>query len=95
MDIEVITQLISSLGFPILACIALGYYVKYITDKHAEETKEIRKEHETEVAELRRAVENNTDAVQRLNEHITNNDNLILRLLMERGMKSDNFTEGD
>lgn len=30
-------QVISNLGFPIVCCIAMGWYVKYMTDKHQEE----------------------------------------------------------
>lgn len=55
MDFNSITQLISSVGFPIAMCAAMGWYVKYITDKH-----------HTEMNEVTEAINNNTLALTRL-----------------------------
>ena len=41
MDITAITQMITSLGFPIVMTLILCYYIKYQTDVHKEETKEL------------------------------------------------------
>lgn len=41
MDISVITQMITSVGFPICMTLILCYYIKYQTDVHKEETKEL------------------------------------------------------
>lgn len=41
MDIESVTQLITSVGFPICMTLILCYYIKYQTDAHKEETKEL------------------------------------------------------
>ena len=37
MDFQAIIQIISTVGFPIACCVAMGVYVKYITDKNREE----------------------------------------------------------
>ena len=34
-------QLISSVGFPIVACLGMGWYVKYQTDNYRSEVKEM------------------------------------------------------
>ena len=42
---ETITQLITNIGFPIACCIGLGWYIKYITDKHEKETNQLKNAH--------------------------------------------------
>lgn len=70
-------QAISQLGFPIAACCAMGWYVKYITDKNAKQLDEIRKSHETAENTIKEAIINNTIVMtklcERLGEH--NEDN--------------------
>lgn len=41
IDISGITQLITSVGFPICMTLILCYYIKYQTDTHKEETGEL------------------------------------------------------
>lgn len=41
MDISAVTQMITSVGFPICMTLILCYYIKYQTDVHKEETKEL------------------------------------------------------
>lgn len=55
MNIGDITQLIGSLGFPIVMC----FYMMRVN-------RETSQDHKEEVAELRKAVENNTLVVQRV-----------------------------
>lgn len=55
MDISAITQLIGSLGFPIVMCFFL-----------MKTNKEQMEEHRNEVHELRKTVENNTDAINKM-----------------------------
>lgn len=63
-------QIIGSYAFPIVACIGMAWYVKYITDKNASETAELNKQH-TEVMlaykdEIKDAINNNTLVMQKL-----------------------------
>ena len=65
-----ILQLLGSYCFPIVACLGMGWYVKYITDKNMEETSELNAQH-TKVMlaykdELKNAINNNTLVMQRL-----------------------------
>lgn len=61
-----IVQLISSVGFPIVACLGMGWYVKYQTDSYKEEVKDMRKEHKDEIAKITQALNNNTNALTKL-----------------------------
>lgn len=55
MDVNVITQLISSVGFPICMCIFLFWAIGKLDDRHTEE-----------VEKLRTSVDNNTKAMLKL-----------------------------
>lgn len=55
MDVNSIVTIIGSLGFPIAACLACFYYIKYTNDQHKEE-----------IGKLTEAINNNTLVIQRL-----------------------------
>lgn len=55
MDVTVLTQIVSTVGFPIAMCGLLAYYIKYTEDKHREE-----------IDKLTQAVNNNTLLIQKL-----------------------------
>lgn len=55
MDVGTITQIVSTVGFPIAMCVALFWEIKEISDKHKEETEKF-----TE------ALNNNTLVLQKL-----------------------------
>lgn len=70
MDWANIASIIATIGFPIVACIAMGLYVKYITDQQRAETKELNAQHTQEMLafkdEMKEALNNNTLALQKL-----------------------------
>lgn len=66
MDVNTIIQLVSSVGFPIVCCGAMAYYVKYITDKNRESLEKLNNQHQEEVTGMTDALNNNTLAIQRL-----------------------------
>lgn len=66
MDIPSIISAITTVGFPIVMCGAMAYYVKYITDKNREQIENINEKHATEINEITTAINNNTLALQRL-----------------------------
>jgi len=59
MEINTVTQLVSSVGFPIALCI----YMIYAMQKQSEN-------HKTEINELTKTIENNTIAIIKLVEKI-------------------------
>ena len=66
MDLNIIMTLVGSLGFPIVACIGLGWYVKYMTDTNRSDMTELRKEHKEEMTKMTEALNNNTLVIQNL-----------------------------
>lgn len=61
-----VVTIISTVGFPIVACLGMGWYVKYQTDMNNKNVEQIRKEHNQEVQKMTEALNNNTLALQRL-----------------------------
>lgn len=59
MDVTTVTQFIGSLGFPIVCCGALFWYLVKEKDAHKEE-----------MEELRKSVEANTTAINSLCQHL-------------------------
>lgn len=59
-------QLISSLGFPIVACIFVAIYTTKQSDNYRADIKELQKDHKEEITQLRQALENNTLVMQKL-----------------------------
>lgn len=59
MDVDTITTLISSLGFPIVVCVALCWYIVY-RDKQTN----------AEMESLKETIDNNTLVIQKLTDKI-------------------------
>lgn len=74
MNMSDLATVISSVGFPIVACIGLGWYVKYMTDNNSKEVSEMRKEHQEEISKVTEALNNNTLALQRLCDRFDRED---------------------
>lgn len=64
MDVGAVTQLVGSLGFPIVCCGALFWYLVKEKDAHKEE-----------MEELRKSVEANTTAINLLCHHLGGKSN--------------------
>lgn len=70
--------LISQIAFPIVGCVGLAWYIKYITDKNSEVTKETNSNF-TKVMmsykdEFKDAINNNTIALTELRDYIRRED---------------------
>lgn len=72
MDMSNLLQATTTVGFPIVMCGAMGYFVKYTTDKHREEINKINDTHREEMQNVTNAVNNNTIALTKLCEKIGN-----------------------
>lgn len=75
MDSQVIMQLLGQYAFPVLACIAMGYYVKYITDQNNSRMDKINLDHKEEMTQVTAALNNNTLALQHLTDMMAYNTN--------------------
>lgn len=65
-----LAQIISAIGFPIVAAIGCAYFVKWQYEQNQKQLEELRKEHKEETANMTKAIENNTIALTRLIEKI-------------------------
>lgn len=64
MEMESIVQIVSSIGFPIVACVGMGWFIKYIMDRHLEETNG-----------LRQVIQENTKILESLKQLIADHFN--------------------
>lgn len=69
-----LSSLLGSYAFPIVACIFMAIYVKYITDNNREDTKQLNEQHTKEMIsfkdEIKEALNNNTIALTKLCEKL-------------------------
>lgn len=61
-----IVTIVSTLGFPIAACIGMGWFVKYQTDMNNKNINQMRTEQLDQIKIMTNAVNNNTKALQQL-----------------------------
>lgn len=66
MPVQDVLSAITTVGFPIVCCIAMAWYVKYSTDSNKEEIAKLNEQHREEMKEVTTAINNNTLALQKL-----------------------------
>lgn len=74
MDYNVLSQIIMTIGFPIVACCACGWFIVYTTKAHAEEIQRLHELHNSEIKEITEAVNNNTLVIQKLLDRMDKED---------------------
>lgn len=65
-----IVTLITTVGFPIVMCGGMAWYVKYITDNNRLDITREREQHNEEMTKVTEAINNNTLALQHLTDMI-------------------------
>ena len=70
MDAQTIMSLVSSLGFPIIACIYMAKYVEKQINNYRNDIKEMQTEHKEEIGKVTEALDNNTRALIELSTYI-------------------------
>lgn len=70
MNTTDIITLITTVGFPIVACGFMGWYVQHISDQHREDQAKEREQHADEVKATTEAINNNTLAIQKLTDYM-------------------------
>ena len=73
MDAQAIIQLISTVGFPITMCGAMGWFVVDQINKHREEVSKLNEQHEKEMNTVVEALNNNTVALKELSVKLGGN----------------------
>ena len=61
-----IVSIVSAVGFPIVAAIGCGYFVKWQYEQNMKQMEEMRKEHKEEVTKMTEALNTNTLALNTL-----------------------------
>ena len=70
MDLNTVGTLISSLGFPIVACLGLGWFCKYMIDQQNKNIERMFAMYDKANSENREAIEANTKALEKLCEKL-------------------------
>lgn len=65
-----ISQLISSIGFPIAMCVLMCYYIKYTQDNYRTDINSLNEKHKEETTNLVQAINNNTLVIKELSERL-------------------------
>ena len=75
MDFATIISGISSLGFPIVACIAIAWYFNKVNENYRNDIKELNNQNREQLEKLTDAISNNTVVITRLVEKLDKEDN--------------------
>lgn len=67
-------ELISNVGFPIVLCGVMAFFIKYLIDKYTTIITNLNEEHKKEVNELKTAIENNTLIITKFIEKMESSD---------------------
>ena len=70
MDVQGLLQAVTTVGFPIVCCGAMMWYVRYITDRNRDDIEKLNQQHKEEMESITMAVNNNTLALQKLSDLI-------------------------
>lgn len=63
---EQIFAVVGQYAFPIVACVVMGWYVKYTQDNYRNDIKTLNDNHSKEMDNIKDALDNNTLALQKL-----------------------------
>lgn len=73
MDLTALSEIISTVGFPIVCFVMCGYYVKYREDKNDDKYDKLNAQHDEEMKQIVSALNNNTIALQKLTDKLEEN----------------------
>ena len=76
MEVNEIVSIVQALGFPIVMCGVMGWFVYFMYNKNRDDMEAIRESHLQETSELRTAIENNTLVMQKLIDKLDEGDEI-------------------
>lgn len=76
MDINTILQAVTTVGFPIVMCLVMAWYIKTINESHRKEIENINGLHKSETDKFTEAINNNTLALQKICDRIDGDKNV-------------------
>lgn len=74
---DVVINLIQTMGFPIAACVFLGYYIKTQNAQYREDVKILTEKYEAAIDKFSRSIDKNTEVLNRLEAKLNINENDI------------------
>lgn len=72
MDTKQIINIVQSIGFPIVMCGAMGWFVFYMFNKNVEQIDKVHETYGKQIQELENTIDNNTIALTKVIEVIKN-----------------------
>lgn len=69
---DTILAVLGNYAFPIVCCIVMAYFVKYMYDQTNQRVDKLNEDHKNEVDTLSEVIKNNTLAVEKMNSLIEN-----------------------
>ena len=66
MDVQILTTMIGTIGFPIVACIFMAIFFSRTQDNYRADIKEMQMQHKTETDKMTEAISNNNLLLQRI-----------------------------
>lgn len=72
MDFNTVLSAIGSVGFPIVACIAIAVFFSKINDNYRQDLKEMNASHKEEIKNLSDVIAQNTLVIQKLCDKLDN-----------------------
>ena len=66
MNVNDIASIISSVGFPIVACIGIAIFFQQTNNNYRNDIKEMNSNHKSEMDKITEAINNNTLVIQKL-----------------------------
>lgn len=67
MDANTFLTILGNYVFPIVACCAMAYFVKYMYDQTNSRVDKLNEQHKNEVDTLSEVIKNNTVAIEKMN----------------------------
>lgn len=67
---DAILSVLGNYAFPIVCCIGMAYFVKYMYDQTNQRVDKLNEEHKNEVDTLSEVIKNNTLAIEKMNSLI-------------------------
>ena len=71
---DVVINLIQTIGFPIAACVFLGYYIKTQNAQYREDVKVLTEKYEAAIDKFSKSIDKNTEVLNRLEAKLNIND---------------------
>lgn len=74
---DVVINLIQTMGFPIAACVFLGYYIKTQNAQYREDVKILTEKYEAAIDKFSHSIDKNTEVLNRLEAKLNINEHDI------------------